>query len=68
LEFALKVLNIRRNTVHRLLSDLERAALSNPLITDFNRIRLVEHELAGIKGEEHDLGIMLYRARKKKRG
>jgi serine/threonine protein kinase len=68
LEFALKVLNIRRNTVHRLLSDLERAALSNPLITDFNRIRLVEDELAGIKGEEHDLGIMLYRARKKKRG
>lgn len=66
-------LRIRRSNVHRLLKDLYNAAPPNPLITDFRRMRLVdkrkkdfEDELAEIKREEHDIGLKLHRAWRKR--
>ncbi|KAF1836233.1 hypothetical protein BDW02DRAFT_596629 [Decorospora gaudefroyi] len=66
-------LRIRRNNVYRLLSDLNNAAPPNPLITDFKKSRLVEQrkkafedELYEIKREEHDVGLKLHRAWKKR--
>jgi hypothetical protein len=66
-------LRIRRNNVYRLLNDLNKAAPPNPLITDFKKTRLVEQrkkayqeELDGIKSEEHDVGLKLHRAWKKR--
>jgi hypothetical protein len=73
LESALEDLWIRRNNVYRLLSDLNKAAPPNPLVTDFKRARLVEQrkrsfedELTEIKREEYDVGIKLHRAWKKR--
>ncbi len=60
---------IRRNNVYRLLNDLNYMAPPNPMLTDFRSIRLVnqrkkdfEEELAEIKREEHDVGLKLHRA------
>ena len=64
---------MRRSNVHRLLQDLNNAATPNPLVTDFKRMRLVEKrkkdfedELAEIKVEEHDIGLKLHRALRKR--
>ncbi|KAF2006882.1 hypothetical protein P154DRAFT_421199, partial [Amniculicola lignicola CBS 123094] len=66
-------LRLRRSNVNRLLSDLNKQAPPNPLVTDFRRMRLVEQrkkdfmdELAEIKVEEHDVGLRLHRAYKKR--
>ncbi|KAF2852976.1 hypothetical protein T440DRAFT_487967 [Plenodomus tracheiphilus IPT5] len=73
LESQLEDLRIRRTNVYRLLSDLNNAAPPNPLITDFKRARVVEarkrgfeDELSEIKREEHDVGLKLHRAWKKR--
>lgn len=66
-------LRIRRSNVFRLLQDLNNMAPPNPLITDFKRMRLVdrrkkefEDELAEIRREEHDVGLKLHRAYRKR--
>lgn len=66
-------LRIRRSNVYRLLQDLQNQAPMNPLLTDFKRARLVEarkrsfeDELSEIKREEHDVGMKLHRAWKKR--
>ena len=66
-------LRIRRSNVYRLLTDLNKAAPPNPLITDFRRARLAEQrkrdfedELSEIKREEHEVGMKLHRAWKKR--
>ncbi|CBX91204.1 hypothetical protein IAQ61_002663 [Plenodomus lingam] len=73
LESQLEDLRIRRTNVYRLLTDLNKAAPPNPLVTDFKRARLVEarkrgfeDELSEIKREEHDVGLKLHRAWKKR--
>lgn len=73
LESQLEDLRIRRANVHRLLSDLANAAPANPLLTDFKRARLAdqqkrafEDELAEIKRQEHDVGMRIHRAWKKR--
>lgn len=62
-------LRIRRNNVYRLLKDLNDKAPPNPMLTDFRTMRLAEQqkkefedELAEIKREEHDVGLKLHRA------
>lgn len=66
-------LRIRRNNVYKLLTDLNNMAPPNPMITDFKRMRLVEQrkkefarELEDIKVEEHDVGLKLHRAVRKR--
>ena len=66
-------LHIRRNNVYRLLSDLNNAAPLNPMLTDFKRARQAEQqkrafedELSEIKREEHEIGMKLHRAWKKR--
>ncbi|KAF2644888.1 hypothetical protein P280DRAFT_182652 [Massarina eburnea CBS 473.64] len=73
LESQMEDLRIRRNNVYRLLKDLNDMAPPNPMVTDFRRMRLVEqrkknheNELADIKVEEHDIGLKLHRAIKKR--
>lgn len=73
LESQVEDLRIRRNNVYRLLKDLNNAAPPNPLVTDFKKARLVEQrkksfedELSEIKREEHDIGLKLHRAWKKR--
>lgn len=66
-------LRVRRNNVYRLLNDLNNMAPPNPMVTDFKRMRLVEQrkkdfadELTEIKREEHDVGLKLHRAWRKR--
>ncbi|RMZ71433.1 hypothetical protein GMOD_00006540 [Pyrenophora seminiperda CCB06] len=66
-------LRIRRNNVYRLLRDLNNAAPPNPLLTDFKKQRVAdarkkafEEELQQIRQEEHDVGLKLHRAWKKR--
>ena len=66
-------LKVRRSNVYRLLNDLNNRAPPNPMITDFKRMRLVEQrkkdfeeELAEIKREEHEVGLKLHRAWRKR--
>ena len=66
-------LRIRRNNVYRLLKDLNNAAPTNPLVTDFKKARVAEErkkafqeELDEIRAEEHDVGLKLHRAWKKR--
>jgi hypothetical protein len=66
-------LRIRRNNVYRLLKDLNNAAPTNPLLTDFKKARVAEErkkafqeELDEIRAEEHDIGLKLHRAWKKR--
>ncbi|KAF2473481.1 uncharacterized protein BDR25DRAFT_218191 [Lindgomyces ingoldianus] len=73
LEAQLDDLRLRRSNVNRLLQDLNAQAPSNPLVTDFRRMRIVERrkkdfedELAEIRREEHDVGLRLHRAWKKR--
>ena len=73
LEAQMDDLRIRRSNVYRLLNDLNNMAPPNPLVTDFKRMRLVEKrkkdfedELAEIKREEHDIGLKLHRAWRKR--
>jgi hypothetical protein len=73
LESQMEDLRIRRNNVYRLLNDLNNAAPPNPLITDYKRARLAEQrkrtfedELSDIKRVEHDVGMKLHRAWKKR--
>lgn len=73
LESQMEDLKVRRNNVYRLLNDLNNMAPPNPMITDFKRMRLVEQrkkdfeeELAEIKREEHDVGLKLHRAWRKR--
>ncbi|KAF1959828.1 hypothetical protein CC80DRAFT_405754 [Byssothecium circinans] len=73
LESQMEDLRIRRNNVYRLLNDLNNMAPPNPMVTDFRRMRLVEqrkkdfeNELAEIKVEEHDIGLKLHRAFRKR--
>ncbi|KAH7139036.1 hypothetical protein B0J11DRAFT_546596 [Dendryphion nanum] len=73
LEAQIEDLRVRRSNVHRLLQDLYNAAPPNPLVTDFKRMRIVEKrkkdfedELAEIKVEEHDVGLKLHRALRKR--
>lgn len=73
LEAQMEDLRIRRSNVFRLLNDLNNMAPPNPLITDFKRMRLVdrrkkefEEALAEIRREEHDVGLKLHRAYRKR--
>ncbi|KAJ4305293.1 hypothetical protein N0V90_000824 [Kalmusia sp. IMI 367209] len=73
LESQMEDLKVRRNNVYRLLNDLNNMAPPNPMVTDFKRMRLVdqrkkdfEDELAEIKREEHDVGLKLHRAWRKR--
>jgi hypothetical protein len=73
LESQVEDLKVRRNNVYRLLNDLNNMAPPNPMVTDFKRMRLVEQrkkdfadELAEIKREEHDVGLKLHRAWRKR--
>ncbi|KAF2872208.1 hypothetical protein BDV95DRAFT_493353 [Massariosphaeria phaeospora] len=73
LESQMEDLRVRRTNVHRLLQDLNNMAPPNPLITDFKKMRLVEQRkkefedaLAEIKREEHDVGLRLHRAWRKR--
>ena len=73
LEAQMEDLRIRRANIFRLLKDLNNIAPPNPLINDFKRLRLVdrrkkefEDELAEIKREEHDVGLKLHRAYRKR--
>lgn len=66
-------LRLRRSNVGRLLRDLNEHAPANPLVTDFRkmrererRIREFEDELADIAREEHDTGLKLHRAWRKR--
>ncbi|KAE8855820.1 hypothetical protein PTNB29_08659 [Pyrenophora teres f. teres] len=66
-------LRIRRNNVYRLLNDVNNAAPPNPLLTDFKKARLADQrkkafelELDQIRQEEHDVGLKLHRAWKKR--
>jgi hypothetical protein len=66
-------LRIRRNNVFRLLKDLNNAAPPNPLLTDFKKAKVAEQrkkafeeELDEIRKEEHDVGLKLHRAWKKR--
>lgn len=73
LEAQLDDLRLRRSNVNRLLRDLNNRAPPNPLITDFKRMRIVEQrkkdfeeELAEIRKVEHDVGLKLHRAWRKR--
>jgi hypothetical protein len=73
LESQMEDLRVRRSNVYRLLSDLNNAAPANPLLTDFKRARMAEQrkrmfedELTEIKSEEHEVGLKLHRAWKKR--
>ncbi|KAK3203103.1 hypothetical protein GRF29_112g284280 [Pseudopithomyces chartarum] len=73
LESQMEDLKVRRNNVYRLLNDLNNMAPPNPMVTDFKRMRIVEQrkkdfegELAEIKREEHDVGLKLHRAWRKR--
>ncbi|KAF2191059.1 hypothetical protein K469DRAFT_558493 [Zopfia rhizophila CBS 207.26] len=73
LEAQMDDLRLRRSNVNRLLQDLNNQAPPNPLVTDFRRMRIVkqrkkefEDELAEIKREEHDVGLRLHRAWRKR--
>lgn len=73
LESQMADLRIRRSNVYRLLRDLNNMAPPNPMVTDFKKMRLVEQrkkdfedELAEIKREEHDVGLKLHRAWRKR--
>ncbi|KAF2263712.1 hypothetical protein CC78DRAFT_544663 [Lojkania enalia] len=73
LEAQMSDLRLRRSNVNRLLQDLNKQAPPNPMLTDFRRMRLVEqrkkdfeYELAEIRREEHDVGLKLHRAWRKR--
>ncbi|OCK86253.1 hypothetical protein K432DRAFT_399545 [Lepidopterella palustris CBS 459.81] len=73
LEAQLDDLRLRRRNVGRLLSDLNATQPQNPLVTDIKKMREAEKkrsefedELSEIKAEEHDVGLRLHRAWKRR--
>jgi hypothetical protein len=73
LESQVEDIRVRRVNVYKVLNDLKSAAPSNPMLTDFKTARLVEQkkkaledELAELKIEEHDVGLKLHRALRKR--
>ncbi|KAJ8108497.1 hypothetical protein OPT61_g8131 [Boeremia exigua] len=73
LEYQLEDLRVRRSNVYKVLTDINTAAPSNPMLTDFKTARLMEQkkkelesELSEIKIEEHDVGLKLHRALRKR--
>lgn len=73
LESQIEDLRVRRSNVYKVLGDINSAAPSNPMLTDFKTARLMEQkkkaleaELAEIKIEEHDFGLKLHRALRKR--
>lgn len=73
LESQLEDLRVRRSNVYKVLSDINSAAPSNPMLTDFKTARIMEQkkkaleaELAEIKIEEHEFGVKLHRALRKR--
>lgn len=73
LESQVEDIRVRRVNLYKVLSDLKSAAPSNPMLTDFKTARLVEQkkkaledELAELKIEEHDVGLKLHRALRKR--
>lgn len=73
LESQVEDLQVRRSNLHKVLRDLNAAAPSNPMLTDFKTARMMEQkkksleeELAEIKIEEHDIGLKLHRAMRKR--
>ena len=73
LESQLEDLRVRRSNIYKVLKDLNAAAPSNPMVTDFKTARMTERkkkgfedELAEIKIEEHDIGLKLHRALRKR--
>lgn len=73
LESQVEDIRVRRSNVHKVLRDLAAAAPSNPMLTDFKTARMMEQkkkaleeELAEIKIEEHDIGLKLHRAMRKR--
>lgn len=69
LEAQLDDLRLRRRNVNKLLDDLNATQPQNPLVTDLAKRREVERrrkefedELAEIGREEHDVGLKLHRA------
>ena len=73
LEAQLDDLRLRRRNVNRLLGDLNGTQPQNPLVTDLakrreteKRRKEFEDELAEIGREEHDVGLRLHRAWKRR--
>ncbi|KAJ4994065.1 hypothetical protein SVAN01_00542 [Stagonosporopsis vannaccii] len=73
LESQIEDMRVRRSNVYKVLSDINSAAPSNPMLTDFKTARVMEQkkkaleaELAEIKIEEHDIGLKLHRALRKR--
>lgn len=73
LESQMEDLNVRRSNVYKMLQRMNAAAPSNPMLTDFKTARMTEQrkkafedELAEIKIEEHDVGLKLHRALRKR--
>lgn len=73
LESQMEDLGVRRSNVYKVLNGLNSAAPSNPMLTDFKTARIMEQkkkaledELAEIKIEEHDIGLKLHRALRKR--
>ena len=74
LEEQVEDLRIRRSNVNRLLSDLSSAAQPTSLGTGFKSARFIEQrkkaleeELDEIRSEEHQVGLKLHRASKRRR-
>ncbi|KAF2803820.1 uncharacterized protein BDZ99DRAFT_467935 [Mytilinidion resinicola] len=66
-------LRVRRQNVARLIADLNATQPQNPLMTDYRKVREADvrkaefvKELDEIKQEEHEVGLKLHRAWKKR--
>ncbi|KAF2500005.1 hypothetical protein BU16DRAFT_556495 [Lophium mytilinum] len=66
-------LRVRRQNVARLIADLNSTQPQNPLVTDYRKVREADvrkadfmKELDEIKQEEHEVGLKLHRAWKKR--
>lgn len=73
LESQMEDLRVQRSNIYKVLTDINSAAPSNPMLTDFKTARMMEQkkkaledELAEIKIEEHDIGLKLHRALRKR--
>ncbi|KAF9697428.1 hypothetical protein EKO04_004924 [Ascochyta lentis] len=73
LESQMEDLHVRRSNVYKMIKKMNAAAPSNPMLTDFKTARMAEQkkkafedELAEIKIEEHDIGLKLHRALRKR--
>ncbi|UPX14307.1 uncharacterized protein EKO05_0004795 [Ascochyta rabiei] len=73
LESQMEDLHVRRSNVYKMIKKMNAAAPSNPMLTDFKTARMAEQkkkafedELAEMKIEEHDIGLKLHRALRKR--